>query len=122
MIEARIVERDENGKEITVLFPESHDLNGPGDERYYTNAARYLIDENLQEQFKTILKSSFGLLMFDGLSIKNSRNLLEALAHSDELKMQLNHAKYILLNLLTLADLSLLYFPKKEMYWRIKIL
>ena len=67
MIEARIVERDENGKEVTVLFPEPHDLNGPGDEKLFTNVARYLINTNLQEHFKKVLKSDLVLRCLTGL-------------------------------------------------------
>ena len=119
MIEARIVERDENGKEVTVLFPEPHDLNGPGDEKLFTNVARYLINTNLQEHFKKVLKSDFGLAMFDGASVRNSTPLLNSVAASEELMTFDKMVRQVICNMATLASLALMFYPKKNMYWRI---
>lgn len=119
MIEARIVECNENGKEVTVLFPESHDLNGPGNEKLFTNVARYLINTNLQEHFKKVLKTDFGLAMFDGASVRNSTPLLNSIASSDMPEPLNTTFKPVVCNLVTLAELALLFYPKKNMYWRI---
>lgn len=125
MLEARIVERDESGNEATVLFPEAHDLNGPGEERFFTNTACYSVDVTHNELFKKILKSELGLAMFDGTSVRNSQPLLEALPFTIDKEFKdvvyTYYAKPIICNLATLGGLALMFHPKKEMYWRIKI-
>lgn len=125
MIEARIVEKDESGNETTVLFPESHDLNGPDGENVLTNVARYFIDEKDNGLFQKILKSSLGIAMFDGASVRNSQTLLESLSFTIDKNfpdlVYRRYAKPIACNLATLGGLALLFKPKSEMYWRIKI-
>lgn len=124
IIEARIVEKGESGNEITVLFPESHNLNGPGNEHMLTNTARYLIEEGHNALFKKILKSNLGLAMFDGASVKNSQPLLEALPFTIDKNftdpVYGYYAKPIIVNLATLGRLALMFHPKKEMYWKVK--
>lgn len=124
MIETRIVEKNEKtGNENTILFPESHDLNGPGNEHLLTNAARYLIDSNYEKEFQTILKSNNGLIMFDGMSVQNLQPLLESLTFSIGKQVSnidnSHHIKSIIGNLATLGSLALMFYPKKKMYWKI---
>lgn len=125
MIEARIVEKDESGNETTVLFPESHDLNGLDGQNILTNVARYMIEEKDNGLLQKILKSSLGITMFDGASVRNSQPLLESLSFTIDKNfpdpVYRHYAKPTVCNLATLGGLALLFKPKSELYWRIKI-
>lgn len=122
---AEIIERDAAGKESVVMFPEVHDLNGPGEEQCRTNTACYMVNGDYNGLFKSVLKSSLGLGMFDGASVRNSQPLLESLPFTIDKNFieqdYMRYAKPIVCNLATLGGLALMFHPKKEMYWRIKI-
>jgi len=119
MIETRIVEYNEAGKEFTIILPEPHDLNGPGDENLLTNFARYLIDENLQPHFKNILHSDLGLMMLNQAPVKNSLSVLEAMSHSRTTDFFMTYVKPVIYNMSLLANLALMFYPNKKMYWKV---